>query len=199
MKNTIIFPVLFLICFLFAGQQAFGAAPEWQFDTAHSSFNFGVKHIYSTVWGHFEDYSGTVLFDPDNLAESKMIFEIEVKSIQTGVGKRDNHLRSEEFFDVKKYPLITFVSTDIKHVEGDKYDVAGRLTIKDVSKDIVLPLIFHGIKDHPLSPGDLVAGFETSLILDRFEYHVGTGKFYELGVAGKDVQVVVYLEMLRKK
>ena len=141
MKKSI--TIIFLSVFLsvFSSVQAPAAAPAWEFDKAHSRFGFGVKHIFSTVHGYFDAYSGTFLFDPDNLAESKIRFEISAKSIQTAINKRDNHLRSADFFDVKTYPLITFESRGIQHVEGQLYEAAGILTMKDVSKEIVLPVI----------------------------------------------------------
>jgi len=194
--TTVIYLSLFLL--LHCGF-AFAAAPAWEFDKAHSRFGFTVKHIFSTVHGYFEDYSGTFLFDPDNLTESKIIFEVQAKSVQTTINKRDNHLRSADFFDVKKYPVITFASTGIKNVGGNQYEVTGKLTMKDVSKDVILPMTFHGIKGHPMESSKLVAGFDIKLPIDRLEYKVGDGRFYEMGVVDKTVNIDVSLEMLRNK
>ena len=94
---------------------------------------------------------------------------------------------------------ITFESTDIKHLEGKKYEVAGKLTIKDVTKDVVLHFIFHGIKTHPLNPKQLVAGFDTKLTIDRLQYNVGDGKFFQMGIVDKDVDIFVSMEILRDK
>ena len=194
--------ILLLTAFSFlfiAAQNVHAEPPDWRFDKDHSSFNFGVQHVYSTVWGYYEDYSGTFRFDPDNLAESKIDIVIKTKSIKTNSRKRDNHLRSDEFFDVRKYPEMTFVSSSIIRVKDNQYQVVGTLTIKDVSRDIILPLTFHGIKQNPLSPKELIAGFDSHLVIDRLEYHVGTGKFYDMGVVGKLVKIYIYLEMLRDK
>jgi len=199
MKKYLILLTSLLFCCLMAEQTVQAAPPNWKFDPVHSSFYFGVQHIYSTVWGYFEDFSGTFRFDSDNLAASKIDIQVQTKSIITNSRKRDNHLRSAEFFDAGKYPLMTFTSSTITQVGGDQYEVSGKLTIKDVSKDIVLPLTFHGIMDNPLNPGELVAGFDSHLTIDRFDYHVGTGKFYDMGVVGNEVRIYISLEMLRDK
>jgi len=199
MKKYILLLIAVLFCSFITGQTVKAAPPNWKFDPVHSSFNFGVQHIYSTVWGYFEDFSGTFRFDADNLAESKIDIQVKTKSITTNSRKRDTHLRSAEFFNAASFPLMTFTSSTITHIDGDQYEVSGKLTIKDVSKDIVLPLTFHGIKDNPLNPKELVAGFDSHLTIDRFDYHVGTGKFYDMGVVGKNVTISMSLEMLRDK
>jgi len=191
--------VLLISILLLFSVPAWGQAPLWQFDPPHSSFRFAVKHIYSTIWGHFDTYSGEVRFDPENLSESSFTFTIDVASIQTNVGKRDNHLRSKDFFDVKNYPHITFESASIKHIDGELYAVDGMLTMKDISKKVTLPLLFHGIKAHPMSKGKMVAGFDITTTLNRLDYHVGSGMFHEMGVVDKNVKIVVSLEMLRDK
>ncbi len=189
-----------LVVFSFFLFTAFSAqAVEYEFDKAHSSFRFGVQHIFSTVSGHFEDYSGKVVFDPANLSDSTFHFVIEVKSVQTQIGKRDNHLRSGDFFDAGKYPQITFASNAVTHVGGPNYNVAGKLTMKNVSKDIVLPVVYHGTKGHPMEKSKNVAGFDASVTINRLDYHVGDGKFFDMGVVGKDVNIFVSLEMLSKK
>jgi polyisoprenoid-binding protein YceI len=199
MKKYLIPIISVFFCWLTAGQTVQAAPPTWEFDPVHSSFNFGVQHIYSTVHGYFEDFSGIIRFDAGDLAESKIDIQVKTKSITTNSRKRDTHLRSAEFFDAGKYPQMTFTSSAITHVGGDQYEVSGKLTIKDVSRDIVLPLTFHGTKDNPLNPKEVVAGFDSHLTIDRFDYHVGTGKFYDMGVVGKDVTITISLEMLRDK
>ncbi|TNF55789.1 polyisoprenoid-binding protein [bacterium] len=199
MKKSLSILVVVISLILMGGNQIHAGAPEWKFDPAHSRFYFTIDHIYAKVIGYFEDFSGTFYFDPDNLEESKINIEIKAKSINTNIRKRDNHLRSDDFFGVKKYPLITFVSKRISHKEGNQYDVEGDLTIKDVTKSLVLPLTYFGTRDNPLQKGEVVAGFEARFNINRLDYHVGSGKFHQMGVAGKDVDITVSLEMLRKK
>ena len=198
MKKSIYMLLIVFSLLVFTGQQAHSAATEWKFDTIHSNFYFDIDHTYATVRGFFEDYSGTFHFDPDNPKGSKIVFKIETKSINTNERKRDNHLRNEDFFDVKNYPLITFESKKITKTGGNKYLVDGDLTIKDVTKPITLFLTYFGMKENPVRPGETIAGFETGLTIDRLEYKVGNGKFYKMGVVGKDVVILVSLEMVRQ-
>jgi polyisoprenoid-binding protein YceI len=158
-----------------------------------------VKHIYATVRGRFEDYSGTLQFDPDHLAESRCEIEVIVKSVNTGIRKRDNHLRSKDFFDAGRYPSMRFVSSRVQHVKDNEYLVEGRLTIKDVTKIISVPFVYFGTKPNPFEADQIVAGFETRFSIDRLEYHVGTGKYYEMGVTGKDIDITVSMEVIRNK
>lgn len=175
------------------------ASRPWEIDKDHANFYFSVDHIFSKVHGRFVDYTGTIIFDPDNLQESEMSFEIEVKSIDTGIGKRDKHLRSKDFFDSSKYPLITFVSSSISQAGQNIYNVSGNLTIKGVSTELIFPLRYEGMVDHPFSKGSDVVGFNGQLSLDRLEYAVGDGKYYKMGAVGKDVEILVTIEALREK
>ena len=188
--------VLLLLFFLLLGPfQA--AGQQWNLDTVHTNFFFDVKHTYATVRGQFMDFSGDVYFDPANPGKSRFDFVIKVDSVDTKQGKRDTHLRSPDFFDAAKYPLMTFKSSRISHGGSNKYIVEGVLTIKDVSRDVALEFVYHGQKDNPLKPGEIVAGLDTRLTIDRLEYHVGDGKFYKMGVVGKDVDILLTMELLR--
>lgn len=188
-----------LLFALIVSTQAYAAAPEWEVDPAHSSIYFSVQHIYSTVRGNFEDFEATVMFSPDDLAGSQFDFEVEVDSFNTGNNKRDGHLKSADFFEEKKYPTMTFKSTAVKHVKDNQYLVEGKMTVKDVSKTVAVPFTLIGIKANPVDPNSEVAGFEAKMTIDRLAYHVGTGKFYDMGVVGKDVDVLITMEVTRKK
>ncbi|MFH0730565.1 MAG: YceI family protein [Pseudomonadota bacterium] len=191
--------ILGIVFLLISGTNGFAAALEWKVDPAHSGIYFGISHIYSTVKGFFSEFSGVIEFDPANLKESRFDFTVNVNSINTNNGKRDGHLQSADFFDAGKFPKMTFKSTTISHTGGDQYSVEGTLTVKDVSKNIKLPFTFFGFKQHPLNPKQQVAGFETRLDIDRLEYHVGDGKFYQMGAVGKEVNVLVSVEATRDK
>jgi len=199
MNKQILFPLVVAVLVGLFGSPQHAEARSWEIDQEHTNFYFTVDHIYAKVRGRFTDFTGTVFFDPDNLKDSKISFEIKVKSVDTGISKRDKHLLSGDFLDASKYPLITFTSTSITKAEGDIYNVRGTLTIKGVSSDLMLPLTYGGKKDHPLSPGIEVAGFNGHLTLDRLAYKVGDGKYYTMGVVGKDVDILVTMEVLRKK
>ena len=94
---------------------------------------------------------------------------------------------------------MTFKSSAVKHVKDNQYTVEGKLTVKDVSKSISVPFTFFGIKDFPFDPKSEVSGFEAHLTIDRMAYNVGGGKFYDMGVLGKEVDVLITMEALRKK
>jgi polyisoprenoid-binding protein YceI len=198
MKSFVKGSIVLLFALIVSIQTA-AAAPQWEVDPPHSSIYFSIQHIYSTVRGNFEDFKGTVRFDPDDLADSRFDFEVAVKSINTGNSKRDDHLNSGDFFDSAKYPKMTFKSTAVKHVADNRYVVEGTMTVKDVSETISVPFTLLGVKAHPMAEKSEVAGFEARMTIDRLAYHVGSGKFYGMGVVGKEVDVLISLEVMRKK
>jgi polyisoprenoid-binding protein YceI len=174
-------------------------ASEWKLDTAHSGIYFEINHIYAATRGYFKKYEGKIFFDPNNLGSSSFDFKVKVKSVDTGNSKRDGHIQNKEFFYSKKYPFMSFKSTSIKQREGNKYIAEGTMTVKDVSQNIAVPFKFFGIRSNPFADNSEVAGFEARLTIDRLEYNVGNGKYYEMGTIGKDVEVLISFEALRKK
>ena len=190
--------IAFLFLILNAANLA-AAARTWEIDTVHSNFYFTVDHVYSKVRGQFNEHSGEVKFDPGNLADSRFFFEIRIDSIDTNIAKRDKHLLSADFFDAGKFPVMTFESVKITDAGNNLYEVAGKFTIKGEVYDLVLPLTFAGIKAHPAVEGKEVAGFNGTVTIDRLAHKVGDGKFYKMGLVGKDVDVLVTLEVLSDK
>ena len=184
---------------LLFSQHASAAARAWELDTDHSNVYFSIEHIYAKVQGRFAAIAATVHFDPANLKESRFDFEIKVDSIDTGIKQRDDHLRSADFFASSDHPLITFTSNAVTAAGEGVYQVAGTLTVKGKSRDLVLPLTLAGVKDHPTTPGKQVAGFNGRLSVDRLALGVGDGKFYKMGLLGKEVEVLVTLELLADK
>jgi polyisoprenoid-binding protein YceI len=194
-KTAFIFAVVFSM-FLIT-DFALGEVEKWEIDKAHSNIYFDVRHTYVTVRGKFKDFSGVLKFNPDNLAVSSVSFQVNTKSINTGVPNRDNHLRSEEFFAVNKYPAMTFQSIGVKQKEGNQYTLEGNLTIKGKTNKVAIPFTYFGTRDNPLKKGQMVAGFETRFSIDRLEYNVGPGKFFEMGVIGRNVDILITLEVLK--
>lgn len=199
MNKNMLFPLVVAVLVGLFGSPRHAEARSWEIDKEHTNFYFSVDHIYAKVRGRFTEYSGTIVFDPDNLKDSRFAFEIKVKSVDTGISKRDKHLLSDDFLDASRYPMITFTSKSVTKAEGNTYNVNGTLTIKDVSTDLVLPLTYGGRKDHALAPGMEVVGFNGTLTLDRLAYNVGDGKYYTMGVVGKDVDILVTIEAMGKK
>lgn len=190
---------LFLLFPMLSAQPVFAAARSWELDKAHSNFYFKVDHIYSKIQGHFNEYSGEVKFDPKNLAESRFSFAIQTASINTDIAKRDKHLQSVDFFDAGKYPSMTFESTRITDAGNGLYEVLGKFTVKGIEYDLMLPLVLAGVKDHPAVKGKEVIGFNGKVTIDRLAYKIGDGKFYDLGIVGKDVEILVSLEAMSDK
>lgn len=171
----------------------------WDMDKAHSSIYFDVKHTYATVRGLFDDFSGTITLDTENNDKSQVEFEVKVDSINTNITQRDNHLRSDDFFAAGKHPVMTFKSTNVKQIEGNQYILTGNLTIKGITKEVDVPFSYLGMRENPLMKGKMVAGFEADFTINRLDYNVGDGKYYKMGVIGKDVRIVISLEVLRDK
>ena len=188
--------ILTVVIVLYSG---FAAAGPWTVDPDHSSINFRIKHIYSTVSGHFSDFKADIAFDPDNLDKSRFDFTVQVDGINTLIEKRDQHLRSEDFFHADRYPVMTFESSRIVHKQGDIYTVEGTMTIKDVSKDMSVDFTFYEPKPNPMNKDKLVAGFETTFSIDRLNYNVGDGRFHSMGVVGNMVDILISVEALADK
>ena len=163
---------------------------QWTFDPAHSSTNFTARHMMVTnVRGSLGAISGTINFDPENPGASSVDASIDVAGINTGVEDRDNHLRSADFFEVEKYPNITFKSTSVEVTGDDSAKVTGDLTIRDVTKPVVLDVEFLGQGGSPF--GDTRAGFEATAKIDREAFGLTWNQALEAGgvLVGKDIKI----------
>lgn len=196
MKKTI-GVLAIIISVLVLANTALASAEKWEIDKAHSNIYFDVKHTFSTVRGLFNDFSGTLLIDTDNPEASSVEFEVKVDSINTNIAKRDEHLRSADFFETKKFPVMTFKSRSVSPVKDNQYIVTGDLTIKDVTKTIDVPFTYFGIIENPMKKGQMIAGFEGKFAINRLDYKVGTGKFADMGVISEGVRIVVTLEAVK--
>ncbi|VVS93678.1 YceI family protein [Desulfoluna spongiiphila] len=184
-----------LLLFITAAAQA--APATWKLDTAHSGIYFDSRHIFSTVRGHFEDFSATLTIDPEAMENSQCRFTVKTKSITTFNRKRDTHLRSAELFDAGKHPTMTFESTRVTPKGGNRYLIEGDLTIRGITKKISAPLIFHGVKPNPFKPSQQVAGFTTQFTVNRLDFKVGDGTFFNMGVMDKEVDITISIEALK--
>lgn len=174
-------------------------AYDWAVDKDHTEIRFEVNHILTGVSGRFNEFKGEIHFDPDRPETGKFDFTVKVDSVDTANGKRDNHLRSKDFFDAGAFPEMKFRSTGISHIQGDRYALDGKMTIKGVSKDIRIEFTFLAPKPHPFEKKKNVAGFTTQFTLNRLDYSVGDGKFLKMGVVGKEVDVEIAMEALTDK
>lgn len=195
MKNLFRFLIIFIVLFY----SSTSIANQYNIDHDHSEIRFKVKHIHANISGQFNDFKGDIFFDPDNLDKAKFDFTVKIKTINTNNGKRDNHLRSKDFFNVDKFPVMVFKSSKITHVKDNFYALEGMMTIKDVTKKMNLEFQFFKPQQHPFDNKMLVAGFKTFFVIPRLDFHVGTGKFLKMGVVGKNVNVEMSMEVLSKK
>lgn len=179
---------------LFAFSVSSYAQIQWKADPFHSSLNFKIKHSnISMVNGKFMDYTGNLTTTDTTLDNAQFDFTIQATSINTNVDARDNHLRSADFFEVEKYPTITFKSKEIKKTGEDKYSLHGKLTIKDVTKDVVFDLKYGG---HLKTDKEERIGITAKAVIDRFDYNI---EFDPSGMGvGKDVHIVVYSELVKQ-
>ena len=170
-------------------------ADEWKLDKDHTSVNFEVKHFFNTVNGNFKDYEGTFNFDPDNLMESKFTFTIPISSIETNNEKRNNHLKSPDFFDAEKFPTMKFVSTGFEKKAENKYVVNGDLKIKDVTKKVSIPFEITGKTDHPMKKGTIIMGLAFNTEINRNDFNVGAGDWTSNKIVGEKVKISVNTEL----
>lgn len=174
-------------------------ATMWKVDKSHTSVNFTVNHFFSAVTGKFKDFDGTFHFDKNNLKGSKADFSVVINSVDTDNGKRDKHLQSKDFFNAKKYPKMDFQSTKIDKKSDKEYLIHGKLTIKDVTKDVTLPMKITGEMEHPMMKGTIILGVAIDTTIDRTEYGVGTGDWAATMVVGDEVKIHIPMELNRKK
>jgi polyisoprenoid-binding protein YceI len=166
----------------------------WSIDSAHSSVGFSVKHMMvATVRGDFAGVEGVIHFDEAEPTHSSVQVRIPTASINTGMATRDEHLRSGDFFDAEHFPFLTFKSTGIA-ADGDAFKVRGDLTIRDVTRPVVLDATIDGIA--PGMKGDRLAGFEAHTKIRRTDWGLTWNKTLETGglLVGDEVRIVLDLE-----
>lgn len=172
----------------------------WTVDTAHSIVEFAVKHMMlTTVKGRFRDFSATLQIDEARPENSSVTATIDVASIDTNVPDRDAHLRSDDFLNADKFRHITFRSTRVERVEGDRWRVAGDLTIRDVTNPVTLDVEFEGRITDPW--GNDRAAFSAETSISRKQFNVRWNQALETGgvVVGDNVKISLHIEAVRNK
>lgn len=185
---------------VFISLAAASQATDYTIDEAHSSVTFKIKHLsISTVIGRFGKFSGTVSVDPANLSSLKTSATIEVASVDTSEPKRDEHLRSPEFFDATKYPQMTFVSKEVKVVSANRLTIAGDLTLHGVTKPVVLDTEFDGTIKDPW--GSQRVAFIASTTINRKDFGMTFNKTLDSGglMLGEEVRIDIAIEAMTKK
>jgi len=174
---------------------AMAHAASWKIDPNHSSTRFEIRHLFSKVQGDFTQFSGTVEYDPANPTASKVETKIIASSINTNNEHRDADLKSENFFDVTKYPEISFASTKVETVEKG-LKVTGDLTMHGVTKPVVLDVEILGTGPHPMIKGGQVAGFSARTKINRKDFGITWNKTLDSGgtLLGDDVDITLNIE-----
>jgi polyisoprenoid-binding protein YceI len=171
---------------------------QWDFDLSHSSINFHVRHLMvSKVHGRFAAWKGVLELDDQDLTKSRLEVTIDAASIDTKEQKRDDHLRSADFFDADKYPTLTFKSTQIQRT-SDGYTVTGDLTIKDVTKRVTLEVEGGDQVNDPW--GGTRTGFSAKTSINRKEFGLNWNVALEAGgfLVGDKIEIGLEIEAVKK-
>jgi len=209
MKRISFLATTALVVFSFAGfksieapaRQAVTPSGElitYKVDPVHSDLSFKVRHLgVSNVTGTFGGYDASFQIAGQDLNTLKVTATINTNSVDTGVDRRNNHLRSPDFFAVEQYPTMTFVSKAVRNIDGEEFEIVGDLTIKDVTKEVVLKAEYIGAA----TMGDQQRmGFSAHTKINRMDYHLLFDKSTEAGgfVVGHDVRINLEIEGIRQ-
>jgi polyisoprenoid-binding protein YceI len=184
----------------FAGAVQTGTSGNYDFDKAHSFIGFKVKHMgLIEVPGFFRDFTGKVNYDAKDITKSTVEFTAKVTSVDTGVDARDNHLRTADFFEVEKYPDLTFKSTKVEK-KGESWMLTGDLTIKGVTKSITFPFQISGwLPADDRSGGKMGITAETTINRRDFGVNYGTNLPNGVAALSDDVKITLQIEAGKKK
>lgn len=178
----------------------FAFATTWTIDPAHSHVGFKVKHLMvSNVKGNFEKHTGIVELNDTDITKSKVEVSIDINSINTGVQKRDEHLRSADFFDVATYPAMTFVSKKVAKAGKGKLKVTGDLTLHGITKQVVLDV--EGPTKESKDPwGAIRKGATATTTINRKDFGLVWNAALETGgvAVGEEITITLEIEMIKK-
>jgi polyisoprenoid-binding protein YceI len=184
---------LSLLCLTPAGAQ------EWQIDRAHSAAQFSVRHLMvSTVRGHFGKLTGVVRYDPKNPAGASVQAEVDVSTIDTREPKRDAHLKSPDFFDMARFPTMTFKSTKVEPAGGGVLNVTGDLTIRGVARPTVFRV--EGLSEPVKDRGGLRMGATATAKINRKDFGMTYNRVLEAGglTVGDEVTITIDVELVQR-
>jgi len=184
---------------------ALGASPavaaieNYTIDPVHSAVGFSIRHLFSKVPGRFTKFEGKIALDKEDWSKSSVQVSIDAASVDTNEPKRDQHLRSDAFFDVAKFPKITFQSTAVKQAAPNKLQVIGNLTIRGTTKPVTLDVDVLGFG--PGYGGGMRGGFEAHTKINRQDFGVAWNDVIEGGgaVLGDDVEIGINVEAAKEQ
>ena len=193
-------PIFLIALTLFFTFPALSQAATWQIDPDHSSFQFKVRHLtVSNVKGDFTKVKGAVTMDDKDVSNLNVELTIDAASVNTGHTKRDEHLKASDFFDVAKYPTITFVSKKVIKDGPDRLKVIGDLTIHGVTREVTVNV--EGPTQEVKDPGgNLRRGATGTAKINRKDFGLTWNRALETGgvVVGEDVDISVEIELIKK-
>ncbi len=178
-------------------------AARWTVDMPHTEINFSVTHFFTPVTGSFEEFEVDLDYDAEDPENSSVTARIAVASVNTGNERRDNHLRTADFFAADEYPYITFESTSVRASDG-KLVARGPLTIRGETREVELPIKLLGVQQIPAEMQEMLGGakeiasFSAGTSIDRGDFGVGTGSWAATLVVGGEVQIELLVEAHRR-
>ena len=199
MRTRLIVPLLAIALLATIGftPEPASRANSWSVDHAHSKIGFKVRHLgISNVRGDFRDYDVSISMTDGDVSKLSASATIQTTSVFTNNDRRDNHLRSPDFFSAEAFPAMTFQRKEVRAVDGNTFELVGDLTIRDVTTEVVLDAEFLGTA----TMGDQErAGFEASTEINRMDYGLAWNRLTEAGgfVVGHNVEIILELEMVK--
>jgi len=173
-------------------------APAWTVDPANSRIIFTGRQMGAPSRGEFKRFTASVRFDASNLAESAMEVTIDLASADTGNRDIDEELKRPKWFDVQRFPNGRFVTTSFRNKGGNSYEALAQLTIRDVTREIVLPFVL-AISQDAADPGQEVARASGELAISRVQYGIGQAEWRDTAIVADEVRVRVEILARRKK
>ena len=195
MKTASISVFLILVGFL-----TLKAQTRWMVDKAHSKVQFSVAHlVISEVSGEFKSFDADVEASKGDFTDAKINFSADVNSINTDNDSRDKHLKSDDFFNAEKFPKLTFKGKYLKKIDDKNYKLVGDLTIRDVTKQVTLDVVYNGTIKDPW--GNTKSGFKIKGEINRFDYNLKWNTLIEAGgaVVGKTVDLLANFELQKSE
>jgi polyisoprenoid-binding protein YceI len=171
----------------------------WAIDPSHSEIQFKVKHMMITnVTGHFSEFEGSVESDGIDFETAKIEFKANVASISTNSEQRDNHLKSDDFFSVEKYPNLSFTDGTLVSTGEETFDLTGNLTIKDITKAVTLKAELGGIDKDPW--GNEKVGFSLTGKINRKDFGLTWNALTESGgmLVSEEIRLIAEIQLVRK-
>src|SRR6187401_374401 len=175
------------------------ASDRWEIDSSHSSLQFSVRHlVIAKVRGSFARWSGTIQVADGDFSKATVAVTIDASSIDTGVADRDGHLKSSDFFDVAQYPELRFVGKRVQPRSESNIDVVGDLTLKGITREVVLRVEQHGQAKDPW--GNLRAAFTAKTSIDRRDFGLTWNQVLEAGgvMVGDRVEIEADIEAVKQ-